>query len=85
MDGAAAKSAVKHAFGRDYSTNEETAKEAIATFFSKWPEAVGHAEKVRRHHQGAATHQPANPSTEVDRLVRALNDSAPEYLQKLQR
>lgn len=85
VDGAAAKSAVKHAFGRDYSTNEETAKEAIATFFSKWPEAVGHAEKVRRHHQGAATHQPANPSTEVDRLVRALNDSAPEYLQKLQR
>lgn len=83
VDGDAAKSAVKHALGRDYSTNEETAKEAIAGFLSKWPEAIGHAEKVRRHHQAAATPQPANPSTEVDRLVRAMNDSAPEHLRKL--
>jgi hypothetical protein len=83
VDGAAAKRAVKDALGRDYSTNEETAKEAITTFFSKWPEAVGHAEKVRRHHESARTPEPANPSTEVDRLVRALNDSAPEHLRKL--
>ena len=75
VDGDAAKSAVKHALGRDYSTNEATAKEAIATFLSKWPEAVGHAEKVRRHHEGAQTPAPANPSTEVDRLVRALKDT----------
>ena len=83
VDGDAAKSAVKHAFGRDYSTNEETAKEAIASFLSKWPESVGYAEQVRRHHRDAATPQPANPSTEVDRLVRAMNDSAPEHLRKL--
>ncbi len=83
MDGDAAKSAVKQALGRDYSTNEETAKETIATFVSKWPEAVGAAERVRRHHQDAATPQPANPSTEVDRLVRAMNDSAPGHLRKL--
>jgi len=31
----------------------------------------------------AGTPIPANPSTEVDRLVRALNDSAPEHLRKL--
>ena len=83
VDGDAAKSAVKHALGRDYSTNEETAKEAIASFLSKWPESVGYAEQVRRHHRDAATPQPANPSTEVDRLVRAMNDSAPEHLRKL--
>lgn len=83
VDGEAAKSAVKHALGRDYSTNEQIAKEVIASFLSKWPEAVNHAENVRRHHQGAATPQPANPSTEMDRLVRSMNDSAPEHLQKL--
>jgi hypothetical protein len=83
VDGDAAKSAVKHALGRDYSTNEETAKEAIASFISKWPESVGYAERVRRHHHDAATPQPANPSTEVDRLVRAMNDSAPAHLRKL--
>jgi len=83
VDGAIAKSAVKHALGRDYSTNEEVAKEVIATFLSGWPKAVGYAEQVRRHHQGAATPTPANPSTEVDRLVRAMNDSAPAHLRKL--
>lgn len=81
--GAAAKSAVKHALGRDYSANEEVAKEAIATFISNWPEAVAHAQNVRRHHEDARTPKPANPSTEVDRLARALNDSAPEHLRKI--
>ncbi len=83
VDGDTAKSAVKHALGCDYSTNEETAKKTIAVFFSKWPEAVGHAENVRRHHEGAQTPKPAIPSTEVDRLARALNDSAPEHRRKL--
>ena len=83
MDGDAAKSAVKHALGRDYSTNEATAKEAIGTLFPKWPEAVGHAEKVRRHHEQTATSPPGNPSTELDRLVRAMNDSALMHLRKL--
>lgn len=84
VNGAAAKSAVKHALGRDYSTNAETAREAIATLIAKWPESIGYAEQVRRHHRDAATPQPANPSTEVDRLVRAMNDSAPEHLRKFQ-
>lgn len=83
VDGDTAKSAVKHALGQDYSTNEEVAKKVIATFLAKWPEAVGHGEQVRRHHVDAASPQPANPSTEVDRLVRAMNDSAPGYLRQL--
>lgn len=83
VDCTAAKHAVQNALGRDYSTDEEAAKEAIASFFSKWPEAAGHAEKVRRHHENARTPVPGNPSTEVDRLARALNDSAPEHLRRL--
>ena len=83
VDGDTAKSAVKHALGRDYSTNEEVAKKVIPTFLAKWPEAIGHAEQVRRYHQDAATPVPANPSTQVDLLVRALNDSALEHLRKL--
>lgn len=83
IDGATAKAAVREALGRDYSTNEETAKAVIPTFFAKWPEAVGRAEKARQHHLGALTPAPANPSTEVDLLVRALNDSALLHLRKL--
>ena len=45
--------------------------------------AALHAEQVRQHHETAGTPLPANPSTEVDRLARALNDSAPEHLRKL--
>jgi hypothetical protein len=85
VDGATAKSAVKRALGRDYSTNQQTALEIIATFLSKWPDAVGHAESVRRHHEEARTPKPANPSTEVDRLARALNDSALEHRRKIPR
>jgi hypothetical protein len=82
-NGAAAKSAVKEALGRDYSTNRDVVKEAIGSFIAKWPEAVGHAAAVLRYHQGACTPAPCAPSTEVCRLARALNDSAPEHLRKL--
>jgi len=82
-NGAAAKSAVKEALGRDYSTNRDIAKEAIGSFIAKWPEAVGHAEAVRLYHQRACTPLPCNPSTEAYRLARALNDSAPEHRRKL--
>lgn len=79
VDGDAAKQAVRDALGRDYSTNERVAREAMPL----WPKAVQHAKRVREHHVAAATPEPANPLTEVDRLVRALNDSAPDYSRKL--
>ena len=82
-DGKAAKSALKEALGCDYSTNKKTAKAAMESLLKKWPEAVRHAETVRQHHQGAGTTLPANPSTEVDCLVRALNDAALEHMRKL--
>ena len=83
VDGDAAKQAVKHAFGQEYSTNEDVARKALAAFLLKWPEAVICAEQVRRHHETAGTQSPCNPSTDVDRLVRALNHSALVHLQKL--
>jgi hypothetical protein len=82
VDGSAAKSALKRTLNLDYSTNEQIAKKAISTFVLKWPEAVAHAEKVRLHHANARTPSPANPSTEVDRLARALNDSAAPHFRK---
>jgi hypothetical protein len=85
VDGDAAKSAVKQALGGEYSTNEGVAKKVLRTLVPKWPEAVGHAERVRRHHEDAATPPPANPSTEVDLLVRAMNDSVPGHLRKPRR
>jgi hypothetical protein len=55
----------------------------MPVFIDKWPEAVVHAERVRIYHHEAGTKWPANPSTEVCALVRALNDSAPAHLRKL--
>lgn len=82
VDGGAAKHAVKVALGRDYSTNEETARAAMPCFIPLWPDAVQHAKRVRQYHHSAATPDPANPSTEVDRLVCTLNDSAPQHTRK---
>lgn len=83
IDGGTAKTAVKQALGFDYSTSADVAKNAISSFAGKWPEAVVHAERVRTHHIAANTPPPANPSTEVCALVRALNDSAPEHMRHL--
>lgn len=85
VDGAAAKRAVREALeelGRDYSTNEETVREAMPYFISHWPKAVKRARRVRQYHKDGGTPAPANPSTEVDTLVSALNDSAPEHARK---
>ena len=82
-DGTAAKRAVRHELGQDYSTNEETARAVMPSFLAKWPTAVAHGEKVREYHTASATSNPANPSTEVCVLVRALNDSAPLHRRRL--
>jgi alcohol dehydrogenase class IV len=82
VDGDAAKSAVKHALGHGYSTKEETAKAALAAILPNWPKAVAFAERVRRHHLDAQTTPPANPSTEVDLLVRALSASGRAHQQQ---
>jgi len=78
-DGDAAKHAVRQELGRDYSTCEKVAREAMPLFMPYWPKAVRNAQRVRFHHYDAATQDPANPSTEVDLLIKDLNDSAPTH------
>lgn len=82
-DGLAAKAALRRALDRAYATTEEETRTSIASFLAAWPLAVVHGERVRKHHLASATRPPSDPSTEVDRLVRALNDSAPAHLKKL--
>jgi len=79
LNGTLAKKAVEDALGQKYSTNAETAKIVIPTFFPKWPEAFKHAQSVRDHHVAGGTPPPGNPSTDVDHLVCALNDAATEH------
>ena len=75
-NGTVAKAAVRAELGQDYSTNEDTAKKVMPIFIPKWPDAVRAAETVRKSHASAGTVPPANPSTEVDRLICVMNDSA---------
>lgn len=81
-NGDKAKHAVKKLLGRNYSTNEETFRETMPLLIPHWSEAVKHAGRVREHHAGGGTPDPATPSTEVDLLVGALNDSAPDHARK---
>lgn len=83
VNGAAAKRAVEQELGREYSTNEATARTVMPSFIAKWPDAVKHGEQVLNYHMEAGSKQPANPSTAVCTLVRALNDSAPLHSRKL--
>jgi len=40
--------------------------------------AVRAAEKIRLHHEASGTSYPANPSTDIDRLVLAINEVVPK-------
>jgi hypothetical protein len=82
IDGDTTKRAVKQVLGRDYATDEKTAREAMPSFIPHWPQAIRHAQQARRHHLDAATPDPANPSTKVDLLVKALNDASPDYARR---
>ncbi|MBL8632990.1 MAG: RloB domain-containing protein [Myxococcales bacterium] len=75
VDGDAAKSALKQALGCEYAKNASTIRSAIDTLLSKWRDAMVSAERVQKLHDAAATPAPANPSTEVWRLVQALADA----------
>lgn len=83
LDGDTAKKVFRFEFGSEYSTNREVTEKALASLLPKWPEAVRHARQVREHHHEANTQPPANPSTDVDKLVCALNDSAHPHMRKI--
>ena len=73
---------MKKALGQEYSTNRDIARKVLPLFIPDWPKAIRNAERVRQHHLDAQTQEPANPSTEIDQLVKDLNSSAPEHARK---
>jgi hypothetical protein len=79
-DGASAKAAVKKITGMD-SDNHASAQQHMPSLLQHWQQAAQHAEAVRQHHLAAGSPTPANPSTEVDILARAMNAAAPAHLQ----
>lgn len=79
---AALRTAIKEAFDRDYSTEQDEATAALEALLPKWSTAVNRAGSVRRMHEEARTPLPANPSTDVDLLVALLNDTAMPHHQK---
>lgn len=82
VDGDTAKLALQQALGRAYSTNRQVSEAVMPGLLGHWVDAVEHARRVRRHHREAGASDPANPSTEVDLLVTALKDAAPDHARK---
>lgn len=81
IDGTAAKAALKTA-GFDCAAATSAAA-SMSGLIPHWPKAVKHAERVRKHHFDGRTPDPTNPSTDVDLLLRALDDSLPAPRRKL--
>ena len=62
-------------YWRDYAKGLAPTTE----FLKKLPAAVTHAQRCREHHQTAGGD--GNPTTDVDRLARSLNEATRPYLQ----
>lgn len=80
VNGDAAKRVFREELGHDYSTNREITEEVFKSLIPLWPIAAKNAQLVRQYHETANTPPPANPSTEVDLLACALNDSTAPHL-----
>ena len=71
---------LKRAYGwTSYSKNAADVEDLIAPLVEKTKvrTAIQAAEKVRNHHASAGTPFPANPSTDVDQLIRSINGALP--------
>ena len=69
----AAEQAVAAAWGQPYDKRQETFQRLWPAIEPGIPAAVSRALQVREYHQKGGAVFPANPSTELDLLVRALN------------
>lgn len=63
------------ALGRDYAKNCKESAKLIPPLVEKFKIAMERAEQARKHHEGAGTAIPPNPSTNVDLLVEAIQDA----------
>lgn len=71
---------LKQTFGwSGYNKNHRECVKLIEPLVTKSTvqKAMKHAGRCRRHHEEAGTPFPANPSTDVDRLIEAINDASP--------
>ena len=75
LDAAAAGRAVGDAWGREYNKSQGIFAQLWRDLSPRISTAVGHARRARRHHESVSATAPANPSTQVDLLVEALNAS----------
>lgn len=75
LDSAAAERALGEAWGNDYDKREERFPKLWQVLRPNIAAAVSRAIQMRDYHRKAATPFPANPSTELDLLVRALDAS----------
>lgn len=64
---------LSEAIGQKYAKDAEESKKLIPPLLDGLVLARANAEKVRRHHASSGTVEPGNPSTEVDRLIDALD------------
>jgi len=62
--------------GKAYTKNGKDAEDLIRPLLAQLGHALTNAAQVRGHHDGAQTPFPANPSTEMDRLVLTIRDAA---------
>lgn len=70
------KPRLEKAMGATYEKTSQASGKLIPPLIEKLDAARTNAATVRRHHVGAGTTQPANPSTEVDRLIAAIIEAA---------
>jgi hypothetical protein len=80
-----AEGRLQEELGYPYEKNSDAAQKVTEQLLPKWPDAVKHAQMVRKHHEQIGNALPANPSTDVDRLTVVLNvAAAPPYQQRLE-
>lgn len=61
--------------GEPYAKNPATTRDLVKELIDKYKDAHKRAGQVRQYHEDAGTEPPANPSTEVDRLIESLDES----------
>jgi len=64
------------ALGTKYDKDGKQSAKLIPPLLEHLPAAITRAEQVRQGHRNAGTLEPANPSTDVDLLVKSLQDNA---------
>ncbi len=80
LDSAEAERALGEAWGKKYEKAKELFPKLWEALKGNIPAAIVRGGQVREYHENAVTEFPANPSTELDLLVRALEASVQPQL-----